>query len=866
MIKAHIVNHTHWDREWYFTSGDALVLSEQLFTDIIDELERNPDVSFVLDGQLSILDDYTQLHKEKIESIKKLIEENRLYIGPWFTQTDAFFARGESILRNLMIGIFESKKYGEYMKIGYLPDTFGFNAQMPVLLKHVGIDNIFFWRGIHLGKQVQSPYFKWKSLNGEKYIYAVNMPHGYGTGMLLEPSSKYVNGRLDPAIDFIKSYSDVEEVLIPSGNDQLNIIGDFKNKVEEINNIGKYSYITSSYQDFLKYVKSIDSLESYRGEFREPVLARIHKSIGSSRMDIKLACDELENKLIKRIEPLLVIAKKSGIEISNQLLINTWKKLLEGQAHDSLAGCVTDTVTDDILHRIREANEICDSIENTIVKKISEGLKLSQNDILVFNTEAKTFNGYKEIQVVSDSKNIYFKENLDATIIEETYIQPRENVLEETPAGNIFIEEPGYYILKVRINIQLPALGYKVISFETSNKEMLSLSESNDTFISNDKYKVIYKEGSLDLQLEDGTYISNFLTLKDSGNAGDTYDFSPLQDDEEIELLFNSVSAQKALRYEKIVVEGTTLLPLTLEDRKNKNFNGKLNVKVSIVLSKENPLMEVKLHVNNTICNHRLRVHVKTDINDNKNIASLPFGYITRENGVLSNWENTYSEMPIDLEPLESNITLTDEKRSCTVFTRGIKEYQHIDDEIALTLLATTDELGKPDLLYRPGRASGDTTKKGHIRIKTEKAQILREVEFSFAIYMSSKSFDELEVASLTHNYLQESISYQLQDYNFFLYRIDNKIQRSIVEEAVNRELEIISLPENYLVSACYLSYYDKDKFVIRLENPTSEKLILDEKIFKDRNGKIINAIEELQVQQVYEIAPFEVISILLDL
>lgn len=30
------------------------------------------------------------------------------------------------------------------MKIGYLPDTFGFNAQMPILLKHVGLDNIFF--------------------------------------------------------------------------------------------------------------------------------------------------------------------------------------------------------------------------------------------------------------------------------------------------------------------------------------------------------------------------------------------------------------------------------------------------------------------------------------------------------------------------------------------------------------------------------------------------------------------------------------------------------------------------------------------------------------------------------------------------
>ncbi len=58
---------------------------------------------------------------------------------------------------------------------------------------------------------------------------------------------------------------------------------------------------------------------------------------------------------------------------------------------------------------------------------------------------------------------------------------------------------------------------------------MVSLDKSNDTFISNDNYKIIYEDGRLNLQLKDGTYISNFLTLKDSGNAGDTYDFSPLK-------------------------------------------------------------------------------------------------------------------------------------------------------------------------------------------------------------------------------------------------------------------------------------------------------------------------------------------------
>lgn len=47
MVNAHIIQHTHWDREWYFTNEDAIVLSDQVFTEVLDELERNPKVNFV---------------------------------------------------------------------------------------------------------------------------------------------------------------------------------------------------------------------------------------------------------------------------------------------------------------------------------------------------------------------------------------------------------------------------------------------------------------------------------------------------------------------------------------------------------------------------------------------------------------------------------------------------------------------------------------------------------------------------------------------------------------------------------------------------------------------------------------------------
>ena len=40
MTTAYLVNHTHWDREWYFSIMDEQVLGEQLFTEVLDELEE----------------------------------------------------------------------------------------------------------------------------------------------------------------------------------------------------------------------------------------------------------------------------------------------------------------------------------------------------------------------------------------------------------------------------------------------------------------------------------------------------------------------------------------------------------------------------------------------------------------------------------------------------------------------------------------------------------------------------------------------------------------------------------------------------------------------------------------------------------
>ncbi|REC30955.1 glycosyl hydrolase [Enterococcus pseudoavium] len=843
MTNVHIVNHTHWDREWYFTSMDALVLSDQLFSDALDELKKHPEASFVLDGQLSILDDYLLLYPERLEDIKKLVDAKQLFIGPWYTQSDAFFTTGEAVLRNAMIGIFESKKYGEYMPIGYLPDTFGFNAQIPVILKEAGLESVIMWRGLHLNQHVKSPYFKWSGLNGKNEVTALNLPQGYGTGMLLEPTTEYVDGRLDPAIDFIKQYTD-GEILIPSGNDQLAIIHDFSEKIKAINQLGKYDYRVSTYQDFLEYINT-QELEIYSGEFREPVLARVHKTIGSVRMDLKQKIFHLEDKLILRIEPLMVLAEKIGIQLSNRLLMLAWKKLLESQAHDSLAGCVSDSVAEDIFHRLKEADEICDSIENTILKQLADYLALKQNEILVVNTSPKTFKGTKIVTVLSTKPNVKFS-GAESVVIKQEFINSRENILEETPAGNRYITEPGYYVLTIELACELPGLGYKVFSFEEINTKVKQLV-SNENRISANKITIEFVDGEVSLTYQ-GKVFKDFLSLVEEGNAGDTYDFSPVRNQSSKELRFNKCECLIEQTQQIMILHGEMTLPKTITDREIGRDNTTFKYQIALKL-RNNGQISGSVVFKNSVMNHRVRLQLRNVQDFVRAEAGLPFGIITRENHSLDDWEESYSEMPVNVNPFEKIVSGVSENYRISLFTTDTKEYEYQADRLWVTLLATTDSLGKPDLLYRPGRASGDTTKKGHIMMETPLAQQLdQDIRFDFALRIDELELPEKRLFQWRNDLLQPSISYQKQELNYFIHRIDNKIQSFESELLVDgKEHSILDFGDaEVFISSLHRSYYDSSAFIVRFENPTSQVIQLPiNELFAGKDFVRINAVEQ---------------------
>ena len=136
--KVHIVPHTHWDREWYAPFQSFRLRLVDLLDDLLPSLDADPSfVHFLLDGQMAVVDDYLAVRPDAEATLRRLAASGRIATGPWYILMDEFLVSGETIVRNLQMGLDRAAAFGGAMDVGYLPDMFGHIAQMPQLLRAV---------------------------------------------------------------------------------------------------------------------------------------------------------------------------------------------------------------------------------------------------------------------------------------------------------------------------------------------------------------------------------------------------------------------------------------------------------------------------------------------------------------------------------------------------------------------------------------------------------------------------------------------------------------------------------------------------------------------------------------------------------
>ncbi|MCF7838954.1 MAG: hypothetical protein K9N49_10030, partial [Candidatus Marinimicrobia bacterium] len=366
-LNLFMYSHTHWDREWYLSQNQFQARLIRTLDEIIELLEADNGFDvFVLDGQTSIVEDYLELRPEQSGRVRDLIAAGKLAIGPWFTMPDLFIPGGEALIRNLLRGYQDCAALGaQYPNTGYVPDSFGHIAQMPQILRGVGIDNYVFGRGRPValdGQPGGKLEFIWEAPDGSR-VAALPLPGGYLAGMFLpgpaEPEA--LRQRLEQALArWARSYAP-DFVLWPHGVDHTWLQRDIAAVLAAIPKVrpGVTLRHTTLEEAVAVWKQAVPPKAAvYRGPLRGRLcINELHGTL-SSRMDNKLMNERAGMAIENWAEPLHALARRHGRPAEPWLFRKAWRLLFHNHAHDSICGCSQDRVHADVNQRFREVIEL----------------------------------------------------------------------------------------------------------------------------------------------------------------------------------------------------------------------------------------------------------------------------------------------------------------------------------------------------------------------------------------------------------------------------------------------------------------------------------------------------------------------------
>jgi mannosylglycerate hydrolase len=394
-----IVPHTHWDREWYSPFQTFRLRLVDLLDEFLPRLEADGSFShFLLDGQMAVIDDYLAIRPEAEATLRRLAAAGRLAVGPWYILMDEFLVSGETIVRNLQLGLERAAAFGGAMQVGYLPDMFGHIAQMPQLLRLAGLDQAVVWRGVPAA--VDRTGFWWRAPDGST-VRAEYLRVGYGNGAAMPDDAKALVRRVAAHQAELGSFSlgPDSPMLWMNGTDHQTPQPWLGAVVAEANAIqDDFHLVVSSLADYLARAP-VDGLPTWAGELRSGARANLLMGVASNRVDVKQAAARAERALERQAEPLSALWLAPH-QWPAALLREAWREVIRNSAHDSICACSHDEVGAAVLHRFAEATAIAEGLRARALA--AAGAAMATSGSVVVNPSARQRCGVVELTVAGD--------------------------------------------------------------------------------------------------------------------------------------------------------------------------------------------------------------------------------------------------------------------------------------------------------------------------------------------------------------------------------------------------------------------------------------------------------------------------------
>lgn len=352
LATAHIIAHTHWDREWFLTS----IYTSRWIPGLIEQIERlvaeNPTFSFLFDGQTLVIEDLLAFAPEYRERVETLIRNRNLIIGPYYCQPDWQVTSGEALIRNLQLGAEDVRQYGGESDTGWLVDTFGHVSQSPQLHRMFDINAVFVWRGV----PEMEPYFNWRSPNNED-VFAINLFGGYRNLYGITHAPELAEERLRSELLKLAPYYPTPDVPLFDGYDLEDAPEDpvtFYQRQGVVPADDLCIKPASPHSFAHDMQELLTEKPVIAGELNSGRYGAIFPGTLAARTYLKVLARDTEYLLYQVCEPLAALAQQKGRPY-NAAQYEAWSRtLLQNAVHDCICGVSIDQVHEKMEYLYRQ--------------------------------------------------------------------------------------------------------------------------------------------------------------------------------------------------------------------------------------------------------------------------------------------------------------------------------------------------------------------------------------------------------------------------------------------------------------------------------------------------------------------------------
>ncbi|HYA21646.1 MAG TPA: glycosyl hydrolase-related protein [Thermoproteota archaeon] len=756
-MTAIVIPHTHWDREWYLPYQEFKIRLVKVIDKLLAFCGMNwPVKSFMLDGQVSIVEDYLEMRPENRELLGRLIGEGRVKVGPWYTQPDESLCTPESIVRNLLIGKKIAKRNGWHtMKVGYLPDTFSHVSTMPSILRGFGIDAFVFTRG--LGEEADSlpEEFIWEAPDGSK-VLACHLLNGYcnAAGLGVDPrgytasydetpdhwGSVYLSMYLsEPSIDLEGAVENVNRLLtaarersaahvIPlmNGCDHMppqfsvpQVVDHLRTSIRDVN------FWLGSLEDYVEAVKlRLTNPKLYKGEMRGCKRIQMLWGVTSARMYLKQLNLNTSAMMEKYLEPISTLAWLYGARYPEYEIESAWKLMLQNQAHDSICGTGVDVMHRENEVKFLQARQIASDLSYFTLRELSG--RMGMKDAGSFEGLVAVYNP----NLVDETIPTIFRASLPGgeweLVDHEEKVFPIQRLGESAGMGFVTdLEEFGALLT-------IPPMAVSELGIRRAAKPTKHVAHGDD-WVENDFFRVeldAKRGGTMKIIQRSGQPdLVGLNAIADDGDAGDTYNYSPPR---ARDIRITSAESKASVHIESgpvvavVKVRSVMKVPAAMDGDSRSSHVIDMPIETTIMIWKSLPRIDVRTTIDNVAKDHRVRAVFPLSFRAGSSIADGHFAAVERP--AKRPKGEGWVESPPQTHPSVAWVDVSDGKTGLMVGHRGLPEYELSEDgsTLYLTLFRSIGWLSRADTIVRPGHAGP--------AVPTPDAQMLGTHTFEYSI------------------------------------------------------------------------------------------------------------------------------------